>query len=172
MNKQEKALYAQLTAAITALQNPKTNPAQDYLSTEAINGANWLKGGDYRSLPKGMFFNFSMPQQDIANYKKLTNVGQGGTFALANNGGRSQAQGLQGQYLGDKFARDRLQGFQDNISGASNRIQGALGQAAGAQSQNQNDVINALQGMYSRPQKQGGGVGGVLMGLAPLLAGI
>lgn len=147
---QTQALYNQLLSQITALQNPKTNEAQNYLTTAATEGADWLKKGEYDTLPKGLFFNFKMPGEQLDQYKKYADVNQGGTFALSNGGdGRSKATGVQSKYLSDKFARDASQNYQDNIGQAAGNIQGALAQASGASSQNSSSIINALGGMYS-----------------------
>jgi len=150
------AQLAQLQAAITQMQNPASNPAQQFLTQQALEGANYFKKGEYSNLPKGMFFDFKMPQEDILKYKKLTNVNQGGTFALAGNntGGRGSAQALQGKYLSDRFARDTQQNYQDNISNAAKNVQGGLAQAAGHQSQNNAQVVSALSSMYSNMANQ------------------
>lgn len=169
MSKEQKALYAQMTAMLAQMQNPKTNPAQEYLTNEALQGAEFLKKGEFSALPKGMYFDFKMPQEDILKYKKLTNVGQGGTFALANNsaGGRGKAQALQGKYLGDRFARDTMQNYQDNISGAARNIRGGLQQASGYQTNQQGAIMNALSQTYQHAPKGFnwgsllGGIGGI-----------
>lgn len=158
-SKAEKALQAQLAqlqAAIAQMQNPASNPAQQFLTQQALDGANYFNKGEFSTLPKGMFFDFKLPQEDIARYKKLTNVNQGGTFALAGNsaGGRGKAQALQGKYLSDRFARDAQQNYQDNISNAAKNVQGGLAQAAGAQSQNQAQIVSALSNMYSNMANQ------------------
>ncbi len=165
MSKEEKALYSQLTAAIANMQNPKSNPAQDYLTNQALAGANFLQGNDYGTLPKGMFFNFDTPAKSIDQYKKYSNVGQGGTFALADNAGRGQAQQLQGKYLQDKFARDASDNFQNNISNAAGQIQGALGQSSGASSENQINSINALSSLFNSPKLKKTEIWGSLLGL-------
>lgn len=165
MSKQEKQIWAQLQAAIANLSNPKSNPAQDFLTNEAISAANFIKGGEYgKALPKGMFFDFQMPAQMNEQYKKLANVNQGGTFALAqgNEGGKTSAQSLQGKYLADRFARDASQNYQNNISDASSNIRGALGQAAGATSQNQSAVVNALGSLYQMAPKKTSPWGSIL----------
>lgn len=174
MSKEQKALYAKLTSMIDQMSRPQSNPAQNYLTNEALAGANWLKAGDYSSLPKGMFFNFEMPQEQLDRYKKAANVSQGGTFALAANApggdvnGRTSATNLQGKYLQDKFARDSGLNYQNNVANAAQNVYGALGQSANATSQNQANVVNALQGAFSSlPQHQSvwgsilGAVGGL-----------
>jgi hypothetical protein len=174
MSKEEKAMWAQMQAMLAQLQNPKSNPAQDFLTNEAIAGANFMKAGEFGQLPKGMFFDFKGPQEQVNQYKKYANVNQGGTFALANgqgsNAGRTAATGLQGKYLADKFARDAGQNYQDNIAMASNKIQGALGQAAGAKNGNDAAIMAAMQNMMQlAPKKTGGGLGG-LLGLGASIA--
>jgi hypothetical protein len=164
MSKTEKQIWAQLQAAIANLSNPKSNPYQEFLGQQAIEGANWLKKGEYGQLPKGMFFNFQQPSEMNEQYKKLANVNQGGTFALAqgNEGGKTSAQSLQGKYLADRFARDASQNYQNNISDASSNIRGALGQAAGATSQNQSAVVNALGSLYQMAPKKTSPWGSIL----------
>jgi hypothetical protein len=164
MSKQEKALYAQLTAAITAMQNPKTNPAQDYLTTQALSGADWINKGEFSSLPKGMFFDFQAPAQQIEQYKKYADVGQGGTFALADNAGRGAATQNQSQYLKDRFARDASQNYQTNVANAAGNIQGALGQAAGAKTGNDQAVIGALNSLFNSDKLKKTSIWGSLLG--------
>lgn len=161
-NKQDKArqeaLYQQLMAQITKLNTPEANPAQNYLTEQALAGGEFLKKGEYSQLPKGMFFDFKMPGEQLDQYKKFANVNQGGTFALANGGeGRSKATGVQGKYLNDRFARDASQNYQDNIGRAAGGIRDSLAQASGYNTQNSSSIINALGGMYNtlanKPQK-------------------
>lgn len=167
---QQQAIFSQLQAQIAAMNNPKSNPAQDYLSTEALAGADYLKKGEFSKLPRGMFFNFQMPAEQINQYKKYADVNQGGTFGLANNGGRSKATALQGQYLKDKFARDAGQNYQNNISDAATNIRGGLAQAAGASSNNASAVTSALGNLYNsipryapkKPFDFGSTIGGIL----------
>jgi len=169
MSKEQKALYAQMTAMLAQMQNPKSNPAQEWLTNEALQGAEYMKRGEFSTLPKGMFFDFKMPAEDIKKYKKLTNVGQGGTFALARNGesGRGKAQALQGKYLSDRFARDTMQNYQDNISNASKNIRGGLQQASGYQTNQQGAIMNALQSTYQNAPK-GFSWGGLLGGIGSM----
>lgn len=168
MSKEERAAYEQLTALIASMQNPKHNAAQDYLTQQSLTGAEYFKKGDYSSLPKGQFFNFDLPTAQNEQYKKYANVSQGGTFALANaqgaNGARSQAQGLQSKYLSDRFARDASQNYQNNIANAAQNIQGGLQQAAGYQSGNDANVINALSGLFNSPVLQKHSIWGSVLG--------
>lgn len=138
VSKKQDAIYNSLLAAIANMNKPPPeNKAQNYLTDQAVAGAEFLKKGEFNQMPKGMFFNFDTPVQQLDTYKKLSNVNQGGTFALANGGadvgGRSNATQLQGKYLTDKFARDASQNYQNNITNAAGNIQGALNQASNAQ---------------------------------------
>lgn len=176
MGTRQNQIYSQLLAAITKLQNPESNQAQNFLTQEAMAGANFLKKGDFSQLPKGMFLDFKMPAEMVNAYKRAINVNQGGTFALAGGaggdmGGRTNAQALQSKYLSDKFARDSAQNYQDNISNAAGNIRGALAQSAGATAQNQMGVIGALQGLYGSPALNKPGIGGQLLGMAGALGG-
>lgn len=141
------ALINSMNAQISKMNDPASNPAQQYLTNQAISGSNWLQKGDYSSLPKGSFFNFETPVAQNEQYKKLANVSQGGTFALSDMGGMGSAQNLQKQYLTDKFARDASQNYQNNIAGAAGNIQGALGQAAGAKTGLDSQIVNSMQGL-------------------------
>lgn len=155
MGKRQNAIYSQLLAAINKLQNQDSNPAQKWLTNEALAGADWLKKGEFSSLPKGMFFDFQNPAEQMKQYQKYANVSADGTYALGDGSGstegRSAAQGLQSKYLKDKFARDASQNYQNNITGAANNIRGALGGAANASAQNSQQVISALSGLYGSP---------------------
>lgn len=149
-SKTEKALLAaiaQMQTQIAQMQDPKSNPAQQYLTNEALAGADWLKKGDYSQLPKGMFFDFQMPSEQNRQYKKMIDVGQGGTFALSDNSGRGQAQDIQKQYLSDKFARDASQNYQTNVANAAQNVRGGLQAAAGSKSQNDQAIMSALHGL-------------------------
>lgn len=160
-SKIEKALLAtiqQMQAEIKKMSDPANNPAQQYLTNEAIAGADWLKKGDFSQLPKGMYFDFKNPVEQNEQYKKLANVNQGGTFALADGSGRGDAQGIQSKYLSDKFARDASQNYQDNIANAAGNIRSGLGAAAGAKTGLDQQIFGALQGMsgtlQAMPQKK------------------
>ncbi|HXG82647.1 MAG TPA: hypothetical protein VNI84_01345 [Pyrinomonadaceae bacterium] len=165
MGKKKDRLYTQLLAAITKMQNPESNPAQNYLTQESMAGAEFLKKGDFAQLPKGMFFDFQMPGEQLKQYKNLKDVGSEGTFALGADGGGAHENAKN--YLTDKFARDAAQNYQTNISGAASNIRGGLGQAAGAKGATDANVIGALQGLYSSMPKGGGlmSVLGPLMGM-------
>lgn len=168
MGKKTKALYNQLLAAITKMQNPDSNPAQKYLTDQAINASKWMQGGDYSQMPKGMFFNFENPAEQMKRYERTTNVSPMGTFALADSGGHGKAMGLANQFLKDKFARDTGLNYQNNIAGAAGNIQGALQQASGYQGQNNQAVIGALQGLYhtmANKPNMGGALLGAIGGL-------
>ncbi len=153
MSKEEKALYAKMTAAIDKMSQPQSNPAQDFLTNSAIEGANFLKGGDYRQLPKGQFFNFEMPEEQMRRYRDLTNVGSEGTFALGDNAGSGQAMGIQKQYLQDKFARDASQNYQNNVAGGADNVYQGLQQAAGAKAGNDQAIISGLQSLFQMAPK-------------------
>lgn len=168
-SREQKELYRQMTALIAQMQKPQSNPAQEWLTNQALSAANTLSTGEYsKQLPKGMFFDFQMPSERNAQYKKLANVNQGGTFALANQGGagaRSQAQALQGKYLADRFARDSSQQYQNDITNAWQNVRQGLGQASGYQTNQQQAVLGALGNLYSSmPQKQS--PWGSILGLA------
>jgi hypothetical protein len=69
-------IYKQLQASLQQLQStpqwhPGANPAQEALTSNALAGNDWLQKGDYSQLPKGQFFNFQMPQQQMDQYKRL-----------------------------------------------------------------------------------------------------
>ena len=85
-SKQQKRAFAALEAAVAKLSQPENNPAQNALTQEALAGADYLKKGDFSSLPKGQYFNFEMPAAQLEKYRNLTNVGNEGTFALGELG--------------------------------------------------------------------------------------
>jgi len=180
-SKTEKALLAaiaQMQAQIAKMQEPSSNPAQQYLTNEALAGAEYFKKGDFSQKPKGMFFDYQMPAEQNEQYKKMANISQGGTFALGDSGGQTGAQGIQTKYLSDKFARDASQNYQNNVKDAASNVRGGLGAAAGAKSQNDGQIMSALQGLTgvlgSMPQKTPwwqtllGSAGGMLGGLGSL----
>jgi hypothetical protein len=150
-----------LTKKIADLSNPESNPAQNYLTQEAIQGAEYFKKGDYSSVPKGMFFNFQSPVDQMKQFDNYSNVGKEGNYALADNEGMGNAISLAGDYRKNLFARDASQNFQNNIAGASDTIRGALGQASGAKGATDASTINALQGLYQLQPKGNGALPGL-----------
>lgn len=164
MGKKQNAVYAEMMALLKKMQNPEENKAQNFLTTEALAGADWLKKGDFSQLPKGMFFDFQMPAEQMRQYEKASNVGRTGTFALGDHGGMGAAVKTQSQFLGDKFARDAAQNYQNNVRGVGDKVQNSLIQASGAKSQNDSAVITALQNLYGSPALNKPGVGGALIG--------
>jgi hypothetical protein len=166
MGKKQNAIYAELLKAIKSMQDPKSNPAQDFLTNQAIEAANWMKKGDYSQLPKGMVFDFQMPAEQMKQYQMASNVSKDGTFALGDDGmGSKGAMATQGKFLGDKFARDAAQNYQNNISGVGQKASAMLGQAAGAKSGNDQAIIAALQGLYGSPALNKPGIAGAVMGM-------
>jgi hypothetical protein len=145
MSKEEKALYAKLTAALDKQANPASNPAQEFLTNQALSGGDFISKGDFRTLPKGMYFNFEMPGEQLQKYRNAVNVGSEGSFALGDGAGAGKAMGLSKQYLVDKFARDSAQNYQNNIAQASANVNQGLQQASGYQTGQQQAVIGALQ---------------------------
>ena len=144
-SKEEKALYNKIMSLIDVQMQPQSNPAQDFLTNQALAGADYLNKGDFSSLPKGMYFDFELPSEQLKNYKNLTNAGAEGTFALGADDG-----GLQKNYLSDKFARDASLNYQNNIKDASDNIKAGLSQAAGAKSGNDSAIISGLEGMMGK----------------------
>ena len=55
MSKQEKEIWAKLTAALDRQMNPASNPAQQFLTNQALAGADYINKGDFRQLPKGQY---------------------------------------------------------------------------------------------------------------------
>lgn len=156
----KKKLYNQIIAMLNDMRRrlPTPNPAQDILTQQAIQGANYLKGRDYRNLSQapGVFFDFQAPADQRRQYETMANASQTGTFALADNAGRSKATALAGDYLRDKFARDAAVNYQGNIMNAGNMIRGALGQssdaaarAAAMDDQRRQAILNSLTSMYN-----------------------
>lgn len=145
--KRMEAMIAQMQAQISKMSEPKNNPALDFLTNEALSGAEYLKKGDYSQMPKGMFFDYKNPVEQNQQYKKAINVNQGGTFALADNGGAGNAMGLQKQFLSDKFARDSAQNYQDNISNSAGSIRSALGGVASGKGEQDTRIMSAMQGL-------------------------
>lgn len=166
MGKKQNQIYSELLAAIKSMQDPKNNPAQDYLTKEALAGADFLKKGEFSQLPKGMFFDFTLPSETIKQYNKFSNVGREGSFALGDTGGQGAAMGLQSKYLGDKFARDASANFQENIRGAAGNIRGGLASAAGAKSGNDQAVISAFQNLLGSPMLNKPSMLGSILGMA------
>lgn len=153
MSKEEKALFAKLSAAIDKQMQPQSNPAQQFLTNQSLQGADFINKGDFRTLPKGMYFNFEMPGEQLKKYKDALNSGSEGTFALGDNAGAGNAMGLNKQYLMDKFARDTSQNYQNNIAQASSNVNAGLQQASGYETGQQQAVIGSLQAGLSAAPK-------------------
>lgn len=152
MSQEQKDIFAAFKNQLAKQQavapwTQKANPAQDALTSNALAGNDYFQKGDYSSMPKGMFFNFQQPAEALDQYKKYANVGQGGTYALAqgNSGGRTAATAQQGQFLQDRFARDASQNYQNNIANAASNVQNALGQSSGANLQSQSLDLQGQQ---------------------------
>lgn len=151
------------------------NAPETYLVNQAMGAAKQMETGDFRTLPKNMFFNFSRPAEEMKQYQMLTNAGATGTFGLADSGGQTKATALQGEYMKDKFARDSAQNFQANVSGAADNVQNALvgasgmeAQRLGFENQRQMGILNALGNLYGTQKTVNaqGGMGGALLGMA------
>ncbi len=124
-----------------------------------------MKKGEYSQLPKGMVFDFQMPAEQMKQYQKAANVGKDGLFALGDDGtGAKGAMATQSKFLGDKFARDSANNFQNNVRGVGDKANMMLGQAAGAKAGNDQAIISALQGLYSSPALNKPGIGGQILG--------
>jgi len=146
MSKEGRAIFAKLTAALDKQANPAENPAQQFLTNQALAGADFINKGDFRTLPKGQYFNFEMPEEQLKQYKEAVNVGNEGSFALGDNEGAGKSMELSKQYLIDKFARDSSLNFQNNIAQANENVNQGLQQASGYQTNQNSAVISALQG--------------------------
>lgn len=148
MGKETKALYSTLIKMLNEerTRKPPENKPLDYITQQAIAGADKLKGRDYRSLGDdgNMFFDFELPAEQQKKRAMAYNANQTGTFALAGGGaaGGTKAHGLQDKFLKDKFARDTAQNFQNNIQGAASNIRGGLATAAGGVSDANAQEIN------------------------------
>lgn len=154
----QAALYDEMRRYLQRLQDDDNNPAQKWLTQHALGAANWLTQGDYSQLPKGMFYNFEMPEESNRRAKRAFDVNQLGTFSLGDNGGRTKAAGLQTQYLKDRFARDTSLNYQNNIAQAAGNIQNALAQASGAKTGMDSQIISAFNSLNQSPWlKRGGG---------------
>ena len=164
MGKKSKQIYNELLAQIRKMNDPAANPAQQMLTNEALGAANWLKAGDFSQLPKGMFFDFEGPAEQLKRYNAAANVSKDGTFALGQDSGgmAGRAMDTQSKYLGDKFARDVAQNYQNNIANVRTNAMGALQQSAGATSQNQSAVVGALSNLYQSMPKGNSWLGGLL----------
>lgn len=176
MGRQTKALYNQLIGMINKMQSTPApvNEPQKFLTDKAMESARLLETGDFRTLPKNLFFNFQRPAEQMRQRQLLTNASQTGTFGLADNGGASRATALQGEYLKDKFARDSSESFQNNIANASQNVYSALGQSSNAEAQRlafENDrqmaIMGALNNLYQfkKQSNQAGGFGSILGGI-------
>ena len=150
------------------------NAPESYLVNQAMKSAKDMETGDFRTLPKNMFFNFSRPAEEMKQYQMLTNAGATGTFGLADSNGQTKATALQGEYMKDKFARDSAQGFQQNVSNAADNVQNALAGASGMEAQrigfeNQREmgIMNALSNLYQTQKSVNsqGGIGSMMGGI-------
>lgn len=173
MSREQKQLYNTMNQLLQKQMQPESNPAQNFLTNQALESAEFIKSGDYRQLPKNSYFNFEMPEEQRRKYMESINIGGEGRFALGDNAGEGKAMGLAKNYLADKFARDTSLNFQNNISNASNNITAGLQQASGYKTGNDAAIINALQSAYSMAPKGfswSGLIGGALNAGTQLLS--
>lgn len=173
MGKQTKALYNTLIQMLNEERNrkPPENKPLDYITQQAIAGADLLKSRDYRNLAKdgNMFFDYQLPAEQQKARAMAYNANQTGTFGLSNNGaGQSKATALQDKFLKDKFARDTSQNFQDNIQQSASNIRGGLATAAGGVADSNSAEVNrrmAIMNQFSdlyKFKKQANSQGGML----------
>lgn len=155
-------------------RKPAENKPLDYITQQAIAGADILKSRDYRNLSKdgNMFFDFQLPAEQQKARAMAYNANQTGTFGLANSGsGETKAASIQDKFLKDKFARDTAQNFQDNIQQAGANIRGGLATAAGGVSDANAQELNrrmAIMNQFSdlyKFKKQANSSGGILGGI-------
>lgn len=175
MGAQTKALYNQLIAMMNEERTRKApeNKPLDYITQQALAGAEKLKSRDYRSLGDdgNMFFDFQLPAEQMKARAKAFNANQTGIFGLADNAGAGAGTKLASSYLKDKFARDTAQNFQNNIQQAGANIRGGLATAAGgvadANAQEMNRrlaIMNQFSDLY-KFKKQANSSGGILGGI-------
>ena len=171
MGKQTQALYNQLIGLINQQMNtkPEVNESQKYLTDQALAAAHQMDTGDFSTLPKNMFFNFSRPAEQKRQYEQLSNASNTGTFALGDTAGMGQANALQSKFMKDRFARDVGENYQNNIASAAGNVQNALAQSSSAEAnriafedQRKMGVINALGNLYQQKASQPSGWGAAL----------
>lgn len=152
LSREEKKLFADITATLNQMKQPSA--AQQFLDNQAMEAANWVSRGDYRTRPNNAFFSIEDPT--IANQQRkvmLDSVGDG-VSALANGTADSTALALNKDYLNDKWARDSAANYQDQVSDFANRATGALGGSANAEAQRQSNLLSGqLSAMQVAPKK-------------------
>lgn len=190
MGKETKQLYQTMIKLLNQQMNqPKPeNKPLDYLTQQAIQGADLLKSRDYRDLSKNgnMFFDFQLPAEQQKARAMAYNANQTGTFALGSGGnsGATKAFGLQDKFLKDKFARDTAQNFQDNIQQAGANIRGGLATAAGGTADanaqeiaRQQAILGSFTDLYKFKKSTNqaattGLMSGIIGGVGSALAGV
>jgi hypothetical protein len=159
MGKETKQLYKTLIDLLNKQANqPKPeNKPLDYITQQALAGADLLKSRDYRNLSKdgNMFFDFQLPAEQAKRREMLYNANQTGVFGMADNSGAGKATALASEFLKNKSANDDAQNFQNNIAGAAANIRGGLATAAGgvgaandAETQRRMAIINSFSDLY------------------------
>lgn len=124
-------------AAMAAAQ--RKSPEEEELSRQAMETLGWARGGDYRSPPKNIFYNFADPAERKRQMELIAGAGARGTAALGTP--NSTALMLDKHHRDAVFDEDQAANYQENVSRA---IGNATGLAGGLAQQDQARRDNVL----------------------------
>lgn len=141
-----RALRAKYDQALTAVQQP--DPATKALTDQAMSANSWLQAGDYRSAPKGVFFNLVDPALRQQQRQMSMNAGSQGIAALGSD--QSTLLKMNQQNIADEFDRDTAANYQAQVSGLADKTAATLGGLGSAETNKRLSVLSNLGGMYNQ----------------------
>ena len=124
--KQKPDPYKEQAKSLAIIDKPSAGEAA--LTSEATGLLDWIKGGDYTTRPKNLFFNYADPAQRQRQRERIMNAGSQGVFALGAPDPNLLA--LNKQNLNDEWARDTAGQYESDVSQAGIRAAGELGDVA------------------------------------------
>ncbi len=149
MSKEEKALYAKLTAAVDAQMKPESNPAQERLTNVALSDAESLKSGQL----KFPYLDLSTSSETRRQLQKIINPSLGGTYGQQNVSGATKANQISGMAMNDQYARDAILNRQNSMFSMASDVNAKLQQASGAKYGNNQAVISGLNSAFQMAPK-------------------
>ena len=139
-NAQAQARFDQALA-----QAQQVDPYTKLISDQAIDIANWAKGGDFRSAPKGVFWDLVDPAINKRQRELAMNTKAQGVAAFGSP--NTTLLNLNKQNLDDEFSRDSAMNYQNQVSNTVNSARGIIGGLGNQETEKRFNLLNTLGGM-------------------------